>query len=543
MAETNLTEDPSSPTQQPQAKDKINITTLNCWGLLYISKHRTERLSHIGHLLAHSVPNDPSDPENTSPPIPDIVCLQECWTQQDYQSIRSQTQHLLPYSKFYHSGVLGAGLAILSRWPIAETNMHAYPLNGRPTAFFRGDWYVGKGVACARISVPKGGFSPRLDADLASSHDQTPNNNVGEEPGAEREDDAEIIEVFTTHLHAPYEREPHDSYLCHRTAQAYFISKLVRDAQERGHLAIACGDFNMEPTSLAYSLVTIHGRVIDVWGSDPEATIPNRMKEEHARMEHGKKGLSVRHKILREGCTCDSAGNTWRWPEKRRKTLQQSVKRGREVADQDKRVDWDDEESPWAKRLDYIFFGQPFRDINGNTWDVERKAVGMTHQHPTLLCSLSDHFAVEASLVRRSRTAPTETHLEHAVHPTQMHPQISPFEESIHPHLERILLPRQTYSQILQLTETYIRRERFQRKGRITHFFVAVAITIGCWIAVWWSPRNFVAFILMLLASLGLMAGAVDGLIGFLFVGSEMACLKEFRWEMENLEKNAVETT
>ena len=37
--------------------------------------------------------------------------------------------------------------------------MFAYPLNGRPTAFWRGDWYVGKGVACAKIRYGPG----RLD--------------------------------------------------------------------------------------------------------------------------------------------------------------------------------------------------------------------------------------------------------------------------------------------------------------------------------------------------------------------------------------------
>jgi hypothetical protein len=34
--------------------------------------------------------------------------------------------------------------------------MWRYPLNGRPTAFWRGDWYVGKGVASALIRHPSG---------------------------------------------------------------------------------------------------------------------------------------------------------------------------------------------------------------------------------------------------------------------------------------------------------------------------------------------------------------------------------------------------
>jgi sphingomyelin phosphodiesterase 2 len=61
-----------------------------------------------------------------------------------------------------------------------------------------------------------------------------------------------------------------------------------------------------------------------------------------------------------------------------------------------------------------------------------------------------------------------------------------------------------------------------------------VIISVGCLIAVWWSPRNFVAFLLMLVSTLGLGAGVIDGLIGGLFVGSEIRALKEFEWEISN---------
>jgi sphingomyelin phosphodiesterase 2 len=59
-------------------------------------------------------------------------------------------------------------------------------------------------------------------------------------------------------------------------------------------------------------------------------------------------------------------------------------------------------------------------------------------------------------------------------------------------------------------------------------------VSIGCFIAIWWSPTNYVSFILILLSSLGLMAGTVDGLIGGLFVGSETRALHEFEWEIRN---------
>lgn len=102
---------------------EINIITLNCWGLKYLSKYRNERLKEIGKRICSTLP------------VPHIVGLQECWTQEDYRSIRQETRHILPYGKFYHSGAFGGGLAILSKWPIEESSMVRYPLNGRPTAF------------------------------------------------------------------------------------------------------------------------------------------------------------------------------------------------------------------------------------------------------------------------------------------------------------------------------------------------------------------------------------------------------------------------
>lgn len=120
----------------------IRAVSLNCWGLKYISQHRRERIDQIGDTLAKLAP--------------DIVGLQECFTREDFISIRTKTQHVLPYSKSYRSSLYGSGLAILSRWPIEETTMHKYTLNGRPTAFFRGDWFVGKGVACATVRLDGG---------------------------------------------------------------------------------------------------------------------------------------------------------------------------------------------------------------------------------------------------------------------------------------------------------------------------------------------------------------------------------------------------
>lgn len=89
-------------------------------------------------------------------PAHDIIALQEFWVHSDYLNLRRKTSSVLPYGKFYFSGAIGGGLVILSKWPIETSSMFGYPLNGRPTAFWRGDWYVGKGVACASIRHPSG---------------------------------------------------------------------------------------------------------------------------------------------------------------------------------------------------------------------------------------------------------------------------------------------------------------------------------------------------------------------------------------------------
>lgn len=465
-----------------EAPTHIRILTLNCWGLKFIAKCRHERLSEIGRQLA------------LANPPPEIVGLQECWTQQDYESIRDQTRHILPYGKFYFGGIFGAGLAILSRWPIEESSMYCYPLNGRPTAFFRGDWFVGKGVACARVR-----FGPGT---------------------------ADVAEVFCTHLHAPYEREPHDSYLCHRTAQAWEISKLMRGAAERGHLVIGLGDFNMLPSSFAHRLITAQSPVRDVWRElHPDSSVGAAIDAvEKAR---NKPIPSAEFNLVENGATCDGAFNTWRWS----KALRKRLAKGEDVPVDQNAPD------PRAKRLDYIFVGDGGYppDFPAPRWSVESAQVSMTQRHPTLRCSLSDHFAVEAVITR----SPTEIPLPAHSNRTDQTPQ-SPSAPSVHKTSSAQVSPNaalspDTYDRILDMIHTYVLRERSQRRWRLTHFLASVAISIGCMVGVWWvGSRTYIGFILVLVSTLNFGAGILDGLIGGLFVSSELRALKEFEWEVRN---------
>jgi sphingomyelin phosphodiesterase 2 len=101
-------------------------------------------------------------------------------------------------------------------------------------------------------------------------------------------------------------------------------------------------------------------------------------------------------------------------------------------------------------------------------------------------------------------------------------------------------LPVETYDTILSMIYKYTARQRQQRRLRLLHFCGETCIAIGCLVAVWWSPHNYVSFILMLLSTVGFAAGVLDGLIGGFFVSSELRALKEFEWEIVNARKAAV---
>ncbi|KAL2352115.1 Endonuclease/exonuclease/phosphatase [Cryomyces antarcticus] len=483
---------PSGAHLSRERPSRIRIITYNCWGLKFIAQHRHERLTEIGLLLA------------AADPAPDIVGLQECWTQQDYRTIRDKTKHILPYGKFYYSGIFGSGLAILSRWPIEESDMYRYPLNGRPAAFFRGDWYVGKGVASARIR-----FGP--------AH-------------------KDVAEVFCTH---PSRTTP-ISVIAQRKRGR---SRILRHASERGHLVIGLGDFNMRPLSLAHRLIEAHSPVRDVWRIlHPDSSLGST--EDVTESRRGRPIPTIEYNLAENGATCDSALNTWRW----NKGEQKKLRRGQEVIVDVKAQD------PGAKRLDYIFFAPPHQSFHTGPaleWAVHSVNVGMTGRHPTLRCSLSDHFSVEATLVCCRKPLPVPSGMESAPIAPQTNDEpvtemfgSTPGNSNIDTTVSLMsssscLLPISLYDEILMMIGSYNLRERRQRRLRLYHFGAEIVIAAGCLTVIWWSPRNFVSFLLMLLSTLGLSAGVIDGLMGGLFVGSELRALKEFEWEVKNARRTA----
>ena len=248
---------------------------------------------------------------------------------------------------------------------------------------------------------------------------------------------------------------------------------------------------------------------------------------------------------LREnGATSDNVYNTWRWTKNKQNRLRAGKPYG-EVAP--------DAIDPRGKRLDYIFASTGLdADAPESTpgWVVKNAAVTMTERHPSLHVSLSDHFAVRATLVLHKPSPPmpkrpqtSDTALQSgaylapnspasSTHSSDLPHSSNPDAQLAHDRTVDESLPISVYDEILEMTQKYREREARQKHWRGVHFFAALAIWLICLVAVWFSPGNYVAFILMLVSSLWLAAGVVDGLLSLLFFSWEIRGLKEFEWEI-----------
>lgn len=237
-------------------KRTFKLLTFNTWGLKFVSKNRKERLRAIADELSLA--------------MYDIVALQEVWVEEDWLYLDQVCQTAYPYRRRFMSGILaGPGLVVLLKLPIQSTFLYRFPINGRPSAFFRGDWFVGKSLAVTVLEEP----------------------------------DGRQIALLNSHMHAPYSASGDAAYSTHRACQAWDLAKVVRLLQKAGYAVIQVGDLNSKPGSLPYRLFTAEGNLRDSWdvlhGEDV------LLAEELAMMDPAEQ-------ITKGGVTCDSRLNTWR---------------------------------------------------------------------------------------------------------------------------------------------------------------------------------------------------------------------------------------
>ena len=71
--------------------------------------------------------------------------------EKDFQLIANKVVHCLPYSHYFHSGVIGGGVCILSKGKIVDVFFQAWSLNGYIHKIQHGDWFGGKGVGLCTV--------------------------------------------------------------------------------------------------------------------------------------------------------------------------------------------------------------------------------------------------------------------------------------------------------------------------------------------------------------------------------------------------------
>ncbi|NXE83445.1 NSMA phosphodiesterase, partial [Cochlearius cochlearius] len=185
---------------------RLRVFDLNCWAIRYLSKRRQERVRLIGDTLRQ---------EGF-----DLVLLQEVWSEQDYSDLKVKLGGCYPFSHYFRSGVIGSGLCVFSRFPILDTLLYQYSLNGYPYMLQHGDWFCGKSVGLGRCW--HGGH-----------------NHFA--PGS-------------CQLHAEYCREK-DAYLPHRLVQAWELAQFIRHTSKAADVVLLGGDLNMHPEDVGIRLL------------------------------------------------------------------------------------------------------------------------------------------------------------------------------------------------------------------------------------------------------------------------------------------------
>ncbi|XP_042717437.1 sphingomyelin phosphodiesterase 2 isoform X2 [Chrysemys picta bellii] len=119
----------------------------------------------------------------------------------------------------HSSGVIGSGLCVFSRYPILDTFLYQYSLNGYPYMLQHGDWFCGKAVGLLVIKIC-----------------------------------GIIFHVYVTHLLAEYCRDK-DVYLPHRVVQAWELAQFIQHTSKGADVVLVGGDLNMHPEDVGIRLL------------------------------------------------------------------------------------------------------------------------------------------------------------------------------------------------------------------------------------------------------------------------------------------------
>ncbi len=217
------------PVEAPESFEplRLRVVTWNVWGLRWISPRRAERIAALAREVAAL--------------RPDVVGFQEAFVAKDRATLAEALRPLgLEHTRYYPSGLAGSGLFLASRYPIESEGFIRFAKNGRPERVDHGDWWAGKGLSLATVTLP-GGVR---------------------------------LYLGNTHLHAGYRGNP---YLDTRVAQAGQLVPWAQRVRATGCPALWMGDWNNTPGNEAlaplaeagaWNLLTGDMRAIDhIFGS------------------------------------------------------------------------------------------------------------------------------------------------------------------------------------------------------------------------------------------------------------------------------------
>lgn len=263
----------------------------------------------------------------------------------------------------------------------------------------------------------------------------------------------------------------------------------------------------MIPSSFAHRIISTHSPVRDAWRViHPDSSLgPAHHPSEAAR---GVPIPTAEYNITHNGCTSDGVYNTWRWS----KEKQEKLRKGNDLLAVDPETP-----DPKGKRLDYIFTSTCQSD-SPNRWVVDSVSMEMTQRHPELRVSLSDHFAVRATILRYE----SPVQVTNASHEAQLRS-----DPDQHQYLDV-----KDYDDILTMIREYSDGERKQQKWRGIHFYVSIPLWIACIVSTPFIGKASAATAIV--GSLILATGVVDGLIALLFFSWELRAIREFEWEVKN---------
>ena len=216
---------PSESSPAPHHEFVLRVATANLWGVSVLGFDWADeidlRFAEFAERLGQNLHGL------------DVVLIQEAWKDAARQTLLSHdgVQRNFPYRVDVLEKPGGAGLVVLSRFPIEAAHFHRFAAQGQCLKFWEGDCLSGKGVLAVRIRIAEANFW-----------------------------------VATTHLIACYADNQEDEVACDqrdpngetRMQQILetreFMERLVGDAP-----AILGGDFNFTRSSRYYPTMTSQG--------------------------------------------------------------------------------------------------------------------------------------------------------------------------------------------------------------------------------------------------------------------------------------------